>query len=183
MKSIALFFLLLPFQEGEDEWKEIPVGKFGQLENDFGSHRHLVFLGTEADVLERVEALDPGNRKKIGKLATLEPGGNLHVYALFGWSRSGADPLRRTGVTVEVNAEKKIIRVTVTMVKVLTGSGGVGTADMRYVGFKAGLAELEPGAWTLLHREILKTYKTNRDNAPRATKPGKKSSKRVRIGR
>lgn len=68
------------------------------------------------------------------------------LYVLFGWSPSGADELRRTGVDSAV-VKRDQIAVYVSRPHLMSDAPLMGTADMRFVGWEIPLDGLDSGKY------------------------------------
>ncbi len=89
----------------------------------------------------------PGDLETVS-LKTWDPDHQrpLSLFMLFGWSTSGADELRR--VTLDSAVVKgSQVDVYVSRPHIISAAPGMGTADMRFVGWEIPLKDLAPGTY------------------------------------
>lgn len=151
----------------QDSWDELKVEDFRLVKAPkLTKNRMRVYLGTEEDAKKRAKAHLEDDKEEIEKLPPVQSKDAAVLYAIWGWSGSGLDAMRRTKVTVEYDEKKKRFRVTYTRVKYESTEGAGGTADMQFVGFQSKVGKLAEGTYRVEVFEVPLTYATPADKEP-----------------
>ncbi|MHC4606737.1 MAG: serpin family protein, partial [Planctomycetota bacterium] len=166
----------------DPKWKQLTPKRVVVRDDAWRKHDMIAFAGTSTDLPPRAEAHLEKDEKALKSLAALTPDHDVRFFLLWGWTRNGADPLNRTRVAASFNPEEKCVKVVVTSARVLDMGSGGGGAAMQYVGFDLPLGRLKPGTYTVKISEIVETFKTLGDTAPKRSKEKPKEEVTFTVG-